>query len=311
MSDMGDDIDAIDEVFHLLANETRMQIMHVLWERFSFSAYVTESHEGIAYSELLAGAGAEDSGNFNYHLGQLTGTLVEKRTDGYVLTPLGYNLMRSIERYSSFEYETRPKRPLEEPCPFCGGELVGEYRREIVSVRCQDCDGLADDGNFTFVQIPASGATDLSMAALVDVATLELFSKVTTAGHGFCWSCHAPIDCSIDGCESHERTAAGSCERCGQRFHSLLGIECDSCGTSGQGPLLEYVLTVPAVSAFFESAGVGPRQVGPWRYRLAAFGAVTETVVDTDPVIVEFSFSLEDRSCSVTVGEDFTLDIDC
>lgn len=309
VDDAETDFEAVGELFHLLSNETRMRIVHALWDRFSFQAYVTESDEGIPYAELATAAGVDDSGNFNYHLGQLTGTLVEKREDGYALTPLGYNLMRSIERYSSFAYETRPERTLEEPCPFCGGDLVGAYRREIVSIRCRDCDGLAAPGNFTFVQLPSTGTADLSTAGLIDAATLELFSKVTASGHGFCWSCHAAVAPSLECCDAHEPTAGGTCDRCGQRFRTTIHVECDRCGTRGQGPLLEYVLTVPDVGARLRAADVGPRQVGPWRYRLAAFGAVAETVVATDPVAVEFDFALDDRSFTVTVDERLAVDV--
>ena len=306
METTDDELRSVDELFQLLANETRMEIMRALWERFSFSAYVTESRDGTPFAELLAASGADDSGNFNYHLGQLTGILVDHREDGYVLTPLGYNLMRSIERYSSFAYETLPEQPIGDPCPFCDGELVGAYRREIVSVRCRDCGGLGADGNFTFVELPATGATERSMPELVDAATLELLSKVTTASHSICWNCWAPMDCSIEVCADHERPADECCEQCDQRFQSAVRAECTSCGTMGQGPLLEYVLTAPDVAVLFRSVGSGPQQIGPWRYRLAAFSAVTETVRSTDPVLVEFEFDLEGRTERITIDEEFT-----
>lgn len=306
MADDGN-LQQVGRLFRLLGNETRMLIMRALWEGFDFEAYVTESREGTPFSELLEATGVEDSGNFNYHLGELAGVLVEDRDDGYVLTPLGYNLMRSIERYAAFEYVTVDEGPLDERCPFCAGTLVGEYRREVVSVRCRDCDGLGSDGNFTFVEVPVTGARELSMPDLLDVATLAMFSKVTASSHGFCWECRAGMDRSLEHCDDHERTETSVCDSCEQRYEAKVHAECPECGTSGRGPVLEYAIVDPAVAAFFGRNGAGPRQVGPWRYRLRALEAATETITATDPLAVEATFSLEGETHRVTVGADLSV----
>ena len=300
-SDQSGEVPAVDELLALLGNETRMAIMRALWAEFEFAGYVTGRREGHSFSELLEATGVTDSGNFNYHLGELTGVLVADREDGYVLTPLGYNLMQSIDRYDSFAYTTLDERAAETPCPYCGGDLVVAYRREIVSVRCRDCGGLAADGDFTFVEVPAFGAQEPNTAALLDAATLAMFAKVRSSRYGFCWDCRAPMDRSLDICSGHERGPNGVCRNCGRRYAAVVDADCGTCGESGRGPALEYAIVTPSVAAFFESLGVGPGQAGPWRYRLAALGAATETVERVESPTVAVAFERDGRRQRVVV----------
>jgi len=295
------EVPAVDELLALLGNETRMAIMRALWAEFEFAAYVTERREGHSFSELLEATDVTDSGNFNYHLGELAGVLVADREDGYVLTPLGYNLMQSIDRYDSFAYTTLDERVAPDPCPYCGGDLVVAYRREIVSVRCRDCGGLAADGDFTFVEVPALGAQQPETAELLDAATLAMFAKVRSSRHGVCWDCRAPMDRSLAVCPAHETGPNGVCDDCDRRYATVVDANCDTCGESGRGPVLEYAIVSPSVAAFFESVGSGPGQVGPWRYRLAALGAATEVVERTDPAAVEVAFEHGGRTHGVVV----------
>lgn len=298
-----DEEPAVEELFGLLGNETRMRIMRALWEQFDFSAYVIEDREGTSFATLRERTGVGDSGNFNYHLGQLSGVLVEDREDGYVLTPLGYNLMRAIERYATFEYDTVDEQVLDDPCPFCGGDLVAEYRREVLGVRCRNCPGLALDGNFTFVQLPATGARHLSLPELLDAATLAMFSKITASFHGICWECRAPMERTYEVCEEHDPGPAGICDACDLRFRTLVYAECSNCGTGGRGPILEYAVVSSAVRALLADADCGPEQIGPWNYRLAVFETVADSTVETDPTAVEIGFELDGRTECVRIED--------
>jgi hypothetical protein len=264
--------------------------VRTLWREFDFGRYVTESREGLSYSKLFEAAGTDDSGNFNYHLRQLDGVLVESREDGYVLTPLGYNLMQSIDRYDAFEYATLDERVIEDPCPYCGGDLAAEYSREVLSVRCRDCGGLASEGSFTFVEVSATGERRPGMSDLLDAATLAMFRKIRASSQGICWDCRSAMERSIERCEAHVRGPGGVCDECDLRYEAAVDAECPDCGANGRGPILEYAIVSPTVGAFFAGFDSGPAQVGPWKYRLAALGAATERVVDTDPVVVEYGF---------------------
>jgi hypothetical protein len=238
---------------------------------------------------------------FNYHLGKLTGTLVERREGGYVLTPLGYNLLRSIEDLSAFSYETEPEQRIDTACPFCGDNLVAVYSRELLTVRCRSCEALSS-GRFTTVGIQSTTGTDLSIDDLLRRAALNLFSKLRKSRHGICWDCLGELTRELTFCGGHN-PGDGTCPDCEHRYSARVRVECQCCSAGGLGPLLEYALTHPATVAFYDRHGAGPKQIGPWRYRVTAFEGATETVVDRDPVTVEFRFSYEGESRRLTAHE--------
>lgn len=75
-------------LFDLLSDETRLAIVRTLYR------HGRDDPEGpaLSFSSLSDRLDVDDSGRFNYHLRRLRGPLVEKRGDGYALTPLGYRL---------------------------------------------------------------------------------------------------------------------------------------------------------------------------------------------------------------------------
>lgn len=298
-----------EQLFKLLGSDIRMSILQVLWQEFHFEAYVTQSRDPLSFTDLRARSEYDGSGNFGYHLDQLTGILVERQDDGYLLSPLGYNLLRAIDTYATFEYETIGETVLEDSCPFCGGDLVGSYQREILEVLCRDCDGLAEEGHFTFVQLASTTATGLDMSRLLDIGTLTLEKRVDHARHGLCWECHSDLNRTLDVCETHERGEGGTCDDCTLRYATKLEVTCPNCGTGGTGPLLEYAILVPAVRDLFRRHDHGPHEVGPWRYRLAAFEAARETVHSHDPPVVTYQFERATESVTVRIEERDDIEI--
>ncbi len=293
---------AADELFGILGNETRMRILQTLWETFDFQDYVVRQQEPLSFSTLLERTGVDDSGNFNYHLGKLGGTLLENREDGYVLTPLGYDLMRAITTYTAHEYRTIDPRVLDDPCPFCGGSLEAKYEREFVHVRCTACDGLAD-GNINYVHCPATDVKGLGLRTMLDAATLQLMDRVRVSGFGFCGQCHSRTGTTVTVCEDHSTDAGGTCGDCRSRFGATVVVDCRHCGSGGQGPLAEYALAAPSVVALFDGHGSGPRDVGPWRYRLSGLAAVEETLRGSDVPGAVYAFSVGDDRHRVVVEE--------
>lgn len=288
-----------DELFRLLGNRQRMRIIQVLWDSFAFERYVTGTLEPVSFSTLLEATDASDSGNFNYHLGQLVGSFVEQREDGYVLGPLGYNLMRAIERFGSFEYWTIPETPLETPCPFCNGTLVGEYDREMVGVRCTECIALSD-GNLTYVQFPGTSTRQFDLPTILDIGTLRLESKLTLAKRGFCPTCSAPIEREYRLCQNHAADETGECPSCEKRFGSIVSANCPQCRWSGTGPLVEYAMIDPSVRACFSRNDLGPDDIGPWRFRVAAFASVEE-IRENGSFPIAFQFFPSDDKVDIKI----------
>lgn len=75
-------------LFELLSDETRVRIIGELYEQ----CQRTPDAPCLPFSALYDRVGGDDSGRFNYHLKRLREGLVEKRGDGYALTPLGVRL---------------------------------------------------------------------------------------------------------------------------------------------------------------------------------------------------------------------------
>jgi hypothetical protein len=293
-----------EQVFGLLGNDTRMGIMQALWDGFEFESYVTGSQEPLSFSELKTRSEYDGTGNFNYHLDRLTGTLVGFREDGYVLSPLGYNVMRALDTFATFEYGTVAEAALGDPCPFCGGELVGRYRREILEVSCRDCGGLAEDGGFTSVQLVSNAVESLDVETLLDAGALKLERRVDSSRHGLCWKCYSGLERELELCADHDRDAAGICGACRHRYAGHVAAECPNCGTGAAGPLVEYAAHVPAVRAAFERDGRGPATLGPWGFRLAAFGTVTETDLSQSPPGVTYRFDAGGERVEVRITGD-------
>lgn len=80
--------DATADLFELLSDETRVRIVRELYREREHDP----DDPGLTFSTLGRRIGADDTGRFNYHLRRLRGTLVDKREDEYVLSPLGVAL---------------------------------------------------------------------------------------------------------------------------------------------------------------------------------------------------------------------------
>lgn len=294
---------SVDDLFGLLGSEPRMAIMQVLWDGLTFSDYVTGSMTPLSFSVLRERTEAADPGNFNYHLQTLEGITIERTDEGYQLTPLGYNLMRMIERYTSFEYQQILPTVLERACPFCGGELVGRYERELVHVRCRDCWGLGDEGTINYVQLPSPSLGNLELPWLLDIATMEMEARIRYTETGVCPECFTQLNRELDVCADHATAVDGQCSHCPNRFASVVDAQCPACGWGGSGPTLEFALLDSAVRATFDKTGRGPQTVGPWAYRLNALSAVEETVTDPEQPRTTFQFVIDEEDVQVEVGE--------
>ena len=292
-----------EQLFELLGHEVRMEVLRVLWETFEFDAYVTQSRDPVPFTDLRERAAYDGSGNFGYHLEKLVGTLVEKTAEGYLLSPLGYNIMRALDTYATFEYETLDETVLADSCPFCGGNLLGSYQRQVLAVSCQSCDGLAETGYFTFVQLESTTVAEVDIPDLLDAGIQNLEQRVRSSLYGRCWECHSTLDRTLEYCDAHASTDRKVCAECDHRYAMLLDVECPNCGTGGRGPLFEYAMLVPEVRVLLANHGLGARQVGPWRYRLAAFEAVEETDLTTDPPGVTYRFERGDDAVAVRIED--------
>ena len=93
-TDTGPSGEHISEVFGLLGNETRLNILLAIWEK---QVPLAEDNT-VPFSRLFERVDCDDRGTFSYHLEQLEGQFVTQHTErgGYELSIPGLKLVRTI-----------------------------------------------------------------------------------------------------------------------------------------------------------------------------------------------------------------------
>ncbi|NIS33368.1 MAG: helix-turn-helix transcriptional regulator, partial [Actinobacteria bacterium] len=80
-----------NEAFHLLSNETRLELMQALW-----AAYDPVDEEPMRFAELREEVTADDPGGIYYHLDKLTTHFVRRTEEGYELRESGKRIARIV-----------------------------------------------------------------------------------------------------------------------------------------------------------------------------------------------------------------------
>lgn len=119
-----------DEVFALLADQTRIAILQALWE--------TDDREA-RFSTLRNSVRMRDAGQFNYHLSKLVGHFVEKRDDGYCLLPAGEYVIGAILSGGVTMTGDVDPMSLRDRCWSCDKPLWFEVIQNRVIVGCREC----------------------------------------------------------------------------------------------------------------------------------------------------------------------------
>ncbi|MFB6353896.1 MAG: winged helix-turn-helix domain-containing protein [Halobacteriales archaeon] len=259
------------EAFSLVANDTRFAILQALWDAGNDDA------DPVAFSELRERAGVRDSGQFNYHLDQLTPRFVRPLADGYELTYAGEQVVGAAvsgvyTEADAYEVEPMPVGT----CQACGGTIEGGYRRGHIAIECVDCEAV-----FTNLPAPPVLAAGYDADALPLVFSRRLLTAITTLNRGFCELCGGRVDRSVaeSWLERDDEDPLGieyTCRACGRTVHAVVGAA-----------LLDH----PAVVSFLFDHGVDLRETPVWEL---------EWLYDTNPRLA----SDDPRRFAVSVAVD-------
>jgi len=119
MSTGGDGADARtlppDDAFAVLGNETRMEILRALGA----------ADGPLAFSTLRERVGVRDSGQFTYHLDELTGHFVERSDEGYRLRRAGERVIEAV--LSGAVTEAPEREPTLEESVECCDDHAGDH----------------------------------------------------------------------------------------------------------------------------------------------------------------------------------------
>ncbi|WP_231990820.1 winged helix-turn-helix domain-containing protein [Natronobacterium gregoryi] len=274
--------------FKALGNETRLEILRVLYDRGQANGEPTTTV--TPYSELRGAVGIEDKGNFNYHLRQLDDRFLERDDDGYRLTFAGFEIVKVIDLDAWRSHEpcgpTTIADDADESAP-----LTAVYEDSVVQIR------RGDETLYAHAVRPA-GAADrgLELPRLLEVAATLWRHTVEQFLAGICPYCQATVERSVtvndegDGDTSWTYTFDASCVECGPLGGSHVGV---------------VPITHPGVISFCWARGVDVTERPAWELPFVDDTAVT--AVAEDPVELRVDVELEGDRLAMFVDENATI----
>ena len=308
------------DAFAALGNDKRVAIVRAL----------AEAEGPMSFSDLQDAVEIDDSGQFNYHLGKLVGIFVRQvepgeeqapstpgetrdattsgetpdaaasgetsrgdgrgaRNGGYELTYAGENVLGAIlaGTYTPSGFETEFE--LTEACRDCGEPLQATYENERVTVRCEAC-----DVTISRLGLPPGAFEGRDRAELTRLFSRWILDHAAFATDGICLNCTGVMTGRLlEGGDTLEWTDHET------RF------ECDRCGYTITLSVNVYLLSHPAVAAFYHEHGVDVRDGGTWN--LPSHRSPDVRTVETDPLAVVSRIELDDEVLSVRLEEDLSI----
>lgn len=277
-----------EDIFKLLADETRIEIISALWDIEDSSA---------TFSDLREAVGMRDSGQFNYHLNQLTDIFITKDEEGYSLTQVGMRTVGAIEA-GSYTIESMIE-PMEVgiPCGLCGNDRTFRYEDDTVDISCDRCN------MGTTFPVPPRVILDRDIEEVPTITGRYLNTMIEHLKAGFCGICDGHVEREVNRAaeiidlneidESPDTVEA-------MRDVPIVLYTCTHCGIPAMLGLSAIFLHHPHVQLFHRRAGF--EEIGSIIWRYASFRPDAETFIEEDDAIAAVKYEFD--------GETLTLSID-
>jgi len=272
------------EAFSLVASETRFAVLKALWDLTTGTG-----EKAVSFGTLREAAAVGDSGQFNYHLDQLTPQFVRKVDDGYRLTIAGQRVVGAAVSGEFTDLETSmDPRPVGD-CPECGGTLELGYEDGHMVVDCRDCETRAAD-----MQAPPVLVATADPGELPGLLGKHLLTEIQRMNRGFCLYCGGPLEESVerddDGRLRESWNVSFTCLVCEHVSYSLVS-----------GAVLDH----PAVVSLLHEAGVDVRETPLWD--VEPILDATGRIVDEDPLRVETTIDTDHAALTLTLDADLNV----
>jgi hypothetical protein len=279
------DADELGAMFELVANDTRIEILHALWDERS------PGDRYISFSELRERAGVSDGGRFNYHLGKLVPEFVRKRDAAYTLTHAGEQLIGDAVSGTYTGVEEADLSPtVVSRCykPGCDGNTEVEYRNGKAIFSCDSCDRMPD-----VVRAPPIVVGSGGRRSAPDAASRFSLLTVERGNRGFCHLCDGPVEQTVAASHpDYEPTLDGAVD---------VIHECQTCGTWRRSGAATALVGHPAVVSLLYAAGIDYRSVPHWEQTWLTES--TERLVGEDPVRLEVTTVIDGDEHAFTLDE--------
>lgn len=277
-----------EDVFGLLASDTRVEILRQLGESLDRS---------VSFSELRKRVGVEDSGQFNYHLKQLQGTLVRKDGDSYTLTHAGRQIVGAIYAGTYTADATVDPLTTGVECPACETDFHAEYVEEMARITCE-CD---QDVEYFFPPGALEGFDNTALPAAFYRWNYLTLQRILA---GFCPLCAGRMggEMVLDG--DARRMTPLPAESAFETVH--FEFECRRCGNARQFVGTSPAIVHPGVAGFLSEHDIDIRTDPIWEIR-KELDSPELTVLSTEPPRLEVRFTYEDDAVVVVIAEDGTV----
>lgn len=240
--------------FALLGDETRVAILEAL---------AGQTNDPLSFAELREEVGVDDSGRFNYHLGKLVGTFVEKSDEGYHLTYAGSRVVGAVYEGTYAPGDAIEPVDLDATCPACGGVIELTYADERIRIACRDCEETLSKFGFPPGAIAGREPEELPL-----LMTRHMQTLLDRLRAGFCVSCSGPVSPTFDA-EADDDAFA-------------VSFECDRCHERVNTSLASVLMTDSAVVSFHDDHGIDLRETLPWSLEWLT-GGTAEQVSESPP----------------------------
>lgn len=242
-----------DSVFGLLGDETRLGILQALWDRYDPDA----TDNAVTFSELFDRVDVTDTGNFNYHLGRLTGHFVRRTEAGYELAAPGFKVVRAVVAGGVTGNPELASSPVDATCARCGEQIAISYEDGTTWARCTTCEGYWPQrgGELFGFSLPPAGLRHRDSNEILGATIVYSIHRFETMNQGVCPECGGPVDASLSVCADHD-TDNGVCDACNSSFLGVVRFVCTSCKFDWRSPSYAIVSHHPALVAFYYDHGV-------------------------------------------------------
>lgn len=244
-----------DDAFTLVGDGTRIAILQALWA--AHDPYAPDN--AVPFSELYERVGADDTGNFNYHLGRLSGHFVRRTEEGYELAAPGFRVVRAIVAGGVTDDPTLDPTPVGATCRQCGDPLTVTYEDGTTWARCSSCAGYwpRRGGEVFGFDLPPEGLRDRTPDEVFDATIAYSIRRFATMADGVCPECGGTADASLSVCADHDPKAGeGVCAACDSHFVGVIVAVCTACKFAWRSPGYAPVNHHPALVAFYYDHGV-------------------------------------------------------
>lgn len=298
-----------DDAFSILGNEIRIQILQELGK----------ANQPLSFTDLRQRVGVRQGAQFNYHLDKLVGHFVEKTDNGYRLRQPGRRVIQSVLSGAVTDDPVLQPTEVDFPCRHCGASVEVSYGRGQLWLSCTACGGNydesadsfggrfheRDDGNgsanLSSVPLPPAGIQGRTAAEALRAAATTGHLDAMAASSNVCPRCSAPVDYSVNVCESHDESS-GLCEECGFRLAVRVQFRCINCIYEQGFSAVMTLLNIPELLVFVGEHGLNTSSRGiewGWDYQ--------EEVISVDPFKGQFTFTIQDDSITLTIDDTLSV----